>query len=105
MKLNLRILIVAAVALCVAGCANTRATSRIVSVKHTVFGLDVASDPTSGGTPAFRLGLVRSYWQEVPTSTNRVYAAPLASFTEADVKLSNQHVTERITTVVSTNAP
>ena len=81
------------------GCANTRSTNRIVSIKHTVFGLDVSQDPTAGGTPAFRLGLVRSYWQEIPTATNPVYAAPLVSGTKADIKLSDQTVSEDISTV------
>lgn len=82
-----------------AGCANTRATPRIVSVKHTVFGLDVAQDPAGGGLPAFRLGLVRSYWQEIPTGTNPVYAAPITSSTDANIKLSQQTVTEKISTI------
>ena len=81
------------------GCANTRSTERIVMVKHTVFGLDISSDPATGGTPSIRLGLVRSFWEEIPTSTNRVYVAPLRSTTEADIHVTSQHVSEDLSTI------
>lgn len=75
------------------GCANTRSTVRIVAVKETVWGVKVGTAP-SGGTPAFQLGLVRSFWQEVPVSTNQIYAPDWKAEVDADVKLNHQLVNE-----------
>lgn len=76
------------------GCGNTRATRRIVSVKHTVLGIDVAQSINSGVMPAFRIGLVRSFVQEIPVETNTLYAPEYIASTVADVKLTHQQVNE-----------
>ena len=86
------ILPIIALALC-AGCANSRGTTRIVSVKSTVWGIDVGTAPT-GGMPAFKIGLVRSFWQEVPVSTNAIYAPDWRAEVDADLKLNHQIITE-----------
>ena len=75
------------------GCANQRSTKRIVSVKHTVLGLDVAQSMNSM-MPAFRLGLVRSFWQEIPVETNQIFAPEYVASTVADVQLTQQKVNE-----------
>ncbi len=77
----------------VAGCANSRGTTRIVSVKSTVWGIDVGTAPT-GGMPAFKIGLVRSFWQEVPVSTNAIHAPDWRAEVDANVKLNHQVITE-----------
>jgi hypothetical protein len=86
------ILPIVVLALCV-GCANSRGTTRIVSVKSTVWGIDVGTAPT-GGMPAFKIGLVRSFWQEVPVSTNAIHAPDWRAEVDADVKLNHQKITE-----------
>lgn len=80
---------------CVAlvGCANRRDTVRIVAVKETIWGVKVGTAP-SGGTPAFQIGLVRSFWQEVPVGTNAMYAPDYQAAVDADVKLNHQVVSE-----------
>ena len=89
MKTSLSLL---ALALCV-GCANSRGTTRIVSVKSTVWGVDVGTAP-SGAMPAFKIGLVRTFWQEVPVSTNAIHAPDWRAEVDADLKLNHQVVTE-----------
>lgn len=80
-------------AACLVGCANSRSTVRIVAVKETIWGVKVGAAP-SGGTPAFQIGLVRSFWQEVPIATNHIYAPDWTAQVDADVKLSHQVVNE-----------
>lgn len=75
------------------GCANSRSTARIVAVKETIWGVKVGPSP-AGGTPAFQIGLVRSFWQEVPVATNAMHAPDWRSEVDADVKLNHQIVTE-----------
>lgn len=87
-------LVLGSLVIVTAGCGNTRATRRIVSVKHTVLGIDVAQSMNSGVMPAFRIGLVRSFWQEVPVETNVLYAPEYVASTVADVKLTHQQVNE-----------
>lgn len=81
-----------ALALCL-GCANSRGTTRIVSVKQTVWGVDVGAAPT-GGTPSFKIGLVRSFWQEVPVSTNAIHAPDWRAEVDADLRLNHQVIAE-----------
>lgn len=76
-----------------AGCANQRSTVRIVAVKETIWGVKVGTAP-SGGTPAFQIGLVRSFWQEVPVATNQIYAPDWKAEVDADVRLNHQVVNE-----------
>lgn len=87
------IFLIGTAAFLVTGCGNTRATRRIVSVKHTVLGIDVAQSMNSA-MPAFRIGLVRSFWQEVPVETNALHAPEYVASTVADVKLTHQQVNE-----------
>ena len=75
------------------GCANSRSTARIVAVKETVWGVKVGASP-AGGTPAFQIGLVRSFWQEVPVATNHMHAPDWRAEVDADVKLNHQVVKE-----------
>lgn len=79
--------------LAICGCSNARSTTRIVSVKSTVWGVDVGAAPT-GGTPSFKIGLVRSFWQEVPVATNAIHAPDWRAEVDADLKLNRQVVTE-----------
>lgn len=79
---------------CLCGCANTRSTSRIVAVKETIWGVKVGASP-AGGTPAFQIGLVRSFWQEVPVGTNAMHAPDWRAEVDADVKLNHQIVNEQ----------
>jgi hypothetical protein len=76
-----------------AGCANTRSTARIVAVKETIWGVKVGASP-AGGTPSFQIGLVRTFWQEIPVATNAVWAPDWRADVEADVKLQHQIVDE-----------
>ena len=87
-----RTLIILAVAV-LCGCANSRSTARIVAVKETIWGVKVGASP-AGGTPAFQIGLVRSFWQEVPVATNQMHAPDWRAEVDADVKLQHQIVTE-----------
>lgn len=67
---------------------------RIVSGKATVLGLEVA---TECGIPHLRLGLVRYFYQSIPTGTNAVFAAPYTS--DVDAKLGwNPTARETFTT-------
>lgn len=75
------------------GCANSRSTARIVAVKETIWGVKVGASP-AGGTPAFQIGLVRSFWQEVPVATNLMHAPDWRAKVDADVKLHHQVVNE-----------
>lgn len=86
-------LVLGSLVIVTSGCGNTRSTRRIVSVKHTVLGIDVAQS-MSGAMPAFRIGLVRSFWQEIPVETNTLYAPEYVASTVADVKLTHQQVNE-----------
>lgn len=92
MKIHLVALIVPLALL--TGCFG-RTPSNITSFKTTVLGLDVSQSPGTGMTPAFRLGLVRSYYQSIPTSTNGTIHAPeFVSSVTADVGLTKQRVSE-----------
>lgn len=98
-----------AILACVAlvGCANNRGTVRIVAVKETIWGLKVSPSAQSG-SPGVQIGLVRSFWQEVPVSTNQIYAPDYQAAVDADVKLNHQVVSEAFRSgrgVVVTNSP
>lgn len=89
------ILILAAASL--AGCKLS--PTQMFTAKSTVFGLEVASaDAANGGTPSFKLGLIRTYVTAIPTATNTVYAAPLETHTDATITMSKQTVVEDIKT-------
>lgn len=72
--------------------------SHIVVRKSTVFGLDIAYD---GQMPHVRFGLIRYYYQEIPTSTNYVFAPIYNSDTTADLGLTHQSAIERFSTGTS----
>ena len=81
--------------------------STVALLDTLTFVVKVGAAP-SGGTPAFQIGLVRSFWQEVPVGTNAMYAPDYQAAVDADVKLNHQVVSEAFRSgrgVVVTNSP
>jgi hypothetical protein len=68
--------------------------TNIVAVKSTVFGLDISSN---GEVPHIRLGLVRHFYQQIPTSTNAVFSPVYTSHTDAVIGATRQTVIEDFT--------
>lgn len=92
---GLWLLIAVLIPLLFGGCTIPR--TNIVAAKQTVFGLDISSDPQSQ-IPHVRLGLVRYYFQSIPTATNAVYAPPYSSTVDADIGIARQTVNESFST-------
>jgi hypothetical protein len=80
------------------GCKVVTTGDNIVSAKATVFGLDISNDPVTK-VPHIRVGLVRYFYQVIPTGTNRVYAAPYSSDVDAAIGIANQKAVEKFSTV------
>lgn len=86
----------AAALLCVPACVVIP-PGNIVAAKATVFGLDVSSDPVSG-VPHLRFGLVRYFYQRIPTDTNVLHAAPFANTVDATAGLASSRAVETFST-------
>lgn len=74
--------LVTALSLLLCGCLheNTQAIcGHVVSVTHRGFGIRVAQNPTSGGTPAVDLGFFSSTVLVEPLSTNNLFAPNIAN--------------------------
>lgn len=80
------------------GCKVVTTGDNIVSAKATVFGIDISNDPVTKA-PHIRVGLVRYFYQTIPTGTNRVYAAPYSSDVDAQIGIANQKAVEKFSTV------
>lgn len=85
MKKSLLIFAAAAM-LGISGCVNP---GNIVAYKTTVLGFDVSYDSAST-SPHVRLGLVRSFYQQIPVSTNKVYAPDYATRMDATLAATKQ---------------
>ena len=89
------LLLLPIIALC-AGCVKFNSSKQTLS-KQTVFGLQIASNPSTGIAgliPQIQFGLIRNQSISNPTSTNPVYAAPLSADVDATVGLLSQKVKE-----------
>lgn len=82
--------------MCLNGCLAPR--NRIVSDKSTVFGLEIAYKDVK-----VRFGLIRNFNVSVPTSTNKVFAAPFSTGMDADLKLTSQKANEQFSTMEPAN--
>ena len=72
-------------------------THKQVLTKQTIFGFQLANNPTAGIAgilPAVQFGMIRGEYISNPTSTNQVYAAPISSQVNADLGMLSQHATE-----------
>lgn len=59
--------------------------------KSTVFGLEI-SEPS--GHARIRFGLVRNFYQKIPTSTNAIYSPVYSTAMDSTIKFSSQSVQE-----------
>jgi hypothetical protein len=82
--------------ICLAGCVRSR-PNHIIASKDTVFGLDISSDPQSR-YPQIRIGMIRRFFQQVPTSTNKVFAPDYSSHVDGVIRWTSQEVTEDFST-------
>ncbi len=88
-------------ALFASGCAS-RVPGNIVIVKTTTFGFDVSGDPQTQ-IPHVRLGLIRNFYQVIPTSTNGIYAPSYAASMSAEMRLTSQRGQEDFATGEAAN--
>ena len=89
----------------ISGCVTQ---NKQVLATETIFGFQLAANPNTGITgiiPQVQFGLIRNHYVSNPTSTNRVYAAPLTSHVSADLGLLSQTADEDETFGSSTNSP
>lgn len=83
--------------LLLAGCFSGCVAHNQTIVKSTVFGIQIGASPT-GGIPSVQFGLIRNLYVSNPTSTNAIYAAPLATSATADISPLHQTGDENIST-------
>lgn len=74
------------------GCSTVNTDKDIILEKTTVFGLEIA-EPT--GRTKLRFGLVRYFYQKIPTSTNGPIFSPIySSSVDSTLGFSEQKVKE-----------
>ena len=87
MKNTITLIIGLALVAGITGCTSVLNTpdGKVLGVTSRVFGINIAaSGSASTATPAIQLGMISQTVWIFPTSTNRLYAAPVASTLNID---------------------
>lgn len=81
-----------------AGTACVGRKGDIVTSKTTVLGFQAKSPGQNGTEIVLQLGLIRSDWKQIPTSTNELHAPDYVSRVNANLSLTRQFANEDIAT-------
>lgn len=72
------------------GCVSVQRTDMLLD-KSTVLGVDIA-EPT--GHARIKIGLIRNFYQRIPTSTNQIYTPNYSTHVNSTLGFTSQTVEE-----------